>query len=229
MAMFCDPDKLEGIALPPARHSGVRVRLSGPGLRSGTAVGVSQALGAPLRIGQTLAVSGATHVSPRSVLFVSGQGVPVGPGLWPVPSLKVGFAAGNLAHGKAEVTIVRAGRGLGAIMRDGSGRIIRPGYVQAVVPPSGGPQVVFAYFIGLVAVEDNPRYQDCAVNVVSGRVVARPSGTSCRALQRGIDLYAKLPVTINGSTATIRPPTTYSAIQRFRKVGDRWYLVAPRD
>jgi hypothetical protein len=72
VAMFCDPDQLKGIE--PVGRSKARVKLDGPGLQAGSAAGVSQALGPDLHVGQTLKISGATHVSARSVLFVSGQG-----------------------------------------------------------------------------------------------------------------------------------------------------------
>jgi hypothetical protein len=124
------------------------------------------------------------------------------------------------------VDFVRSGRGLGATLRDGSGRVIQPGYVDAVVAPEGGPQIVFAYFTGLVAVQDNPQYRDCTVSVVSGRVITAPANGRCKALQRAIDRYAKQPTTIHGSTATITLPTTYRAVEHFRKVAGRWYLVA---
>jgi hypothetical protein len=221
--MFCDPERLTTEPSPDRRGQGVQ--LVGPGLRSGSAAGVSQAIGAPLKIGATLKISGAAHVSGKSVLFVSGQGVAAGPDLWPSPSLKVGFSVGHLAEGRATVTFARSGDGLKATLRDGSGKIIQPGYTDAVVAPPGGPQLLFAYFSGLVAVEDNPRYQDCTVEVVAGKVTALPADADCKALQRAINTMAKQRVTIHGSTATIQLPTTYRAIEHFRKVAGRWYLV----
>jgi hypothetical protein len=227
-AVFCDPDKLKGTEPASDNHPGRGVTLSGPGLRSGTAVGLAQAVGAPLGIGQTLTISGATHASSRSVLFVSGEGIPAGPNLWPVPALKVGFAVGGLAGGRGKVTFGRSGLGLRATLRDGSGRVIQPGYVDAVVAPKGGPQILFAYFIGQIAIEDNPRYQNCDVNVVSGRVTASPASKGCKALQDGLKRYAKQPVTIHGSTATINQQAAQGGIKHFRKVAGRWYLVVTR-
>jgi hypothetical protein len=228
-AVFCDPDKLKGTDPAPDHHPGEGVKLSGPGLRSGTAVGLAQAVGAPLRIGQTLTISGATHASPRSVLFVSGEGVAAGPDLWPVPSLKVGFAVGGLAGGRGKVTFVRSGLGLWATLRDGSGRVIQPGYVNAVVAPKGGPQTLFAYFIGQIAIEDNPQYQGCEANVVSGRVTASPASTSCQALQNELKRYEKQPATIHGNTATINQTAAQGGTKHFRKVAGRWYLVITHD
>jgi len=222
VAMFCDPTQLKGIE--PVGDSKARVKLSGPGLRDGSAAGVSQALGRPLRVGQTLRVSGATSVSAKSVLFVSGQAEPAGPDLWPSPTLTVGFTAGNLARGQGAVTFFQSGRGLTASLRDGRGRVIRPGYVRSVVAPAGGPQTVLAYFFGLIAIEDNPDYNDCTLSVVSGRVVATPTSL-CNRLQSGLAAFAKLPATVHGNTATITPPGNDQTVQHFRNVADRWYVV----
>jgi hypothetical protein len=222
VAMFCDPTQLKGIE--PIGRAKARVKLSGPGLRDGSAAGVSQASGRPLLVGQTLRVSGATGVSAESVLFVSGQGEAAGPDLWPTPSLTVGFTAGDLARGAGTVTFVQSGRSLAASLRDGHGRVIQPGYVRSVVAPAGGPQTVLAYFFGLIAIEDNPDYNDCTLKVVSGRTIATPASL-CNRLQSGVAAIAKLRATIHGNTATITPPGNNQTVQHLRKVADRWYVV----
>lgn len=221
-AMFCDPEQLNGIE--PDGRSKARVKLSGPGLRAGSAAGVSQAVGPALQVGQTLTISGATHVSSRSVLFVSGQGEPAGPGLWPTPYLTVGFAAGNLAHGRGAVTFVRSGIGLAASLRDGSGRIIRQGYVESIVAPEGDPQTLLAYFFGQLALQDNPKDHGCTVSIASGKVIVSPA-SRCQQLRSGLDRFAKLPATIHGSDATITLSGTPRTVEHFRMVAGRWYLV----
>jgi hypothetical protein len=221
--MFCDPSQLRGIE--PDGHSTARVQLSGPGLRGGAAAGVSQVVGSPLAPGQTLTVSGAINVSSRSVLFVSGARHAPAPDLWPAPSLTVGFAAGNLAGGRASVTFRRSGVGLSATLTDGSGRVIQPGYVDSVTPPAAGPQVLFAYFVASVAIEDNPDDQNCTVKISDGKILVSPSRKSCTGLQRAAAHYAKQPAKIQGNTATIVNPASPSNVIRFRRVGGRWYMV----
>jgi hypothetical protein len=220
--MFCDPTQLKGIE--PVGHSKARVKLSGPGLRASSAAGVSQALGPDLHVGQTLKISGATHVSARSVLFVSGQGQPAGPGLWPTPSLTVGFAAGNLAHGQGSVTFARSGPGLAASLRDGSGRIIYPGYVDSIVAPDGDPATLLAYFFGLMALGENPKDAGCTLTVRSGKIIVSPANR-CSQLRYGLNVFEKAPATINGDKATITLSGTPKTVEHFRKVAGRWYLA----
>jgi len=221
-ALFCDPDQLKGTEL--VGSSNARVQLSGPGLRASSAAGVSQAMGPDLHVGQTLKISGATHVSARSVLFVSGQRQPAGPGLWPTPSLTVGFAVGNLADGRGSVTFVRSGPGLAATLRDGSGRIIYPGYADSIVAPDSDPATLLAYFFGLMALGENPKDAGCTLTVRSGRIIVRPANR-CSQLRYGLDRIAKAPATLHGNTATITSSGGPKTVWHFRDVAGRWYLA----